>query len=125
MKKLLCYLAPAAVVLLASCSSEPSDWRPENKVSLDLVPPGTRVSDNFDQGTAEAPSQEKGGAISNPVSSGARLEKRPAPTAGAVMSADTQEGTAMKPGDTNQNQQKNGDSATPDTAPGQAGAHRQ
>ncbi|GEM_PF-1140954 len=99
MKKLLFSLAPAAVLLLASCSSEPSDWRPENKVSVDMIPPGTRPSDNFDQATAAAPSQEKGGAISRPVSSGTRLEKRPAPTAGAVQSADTQEGTAAKPGE--------------------------
>lgn len=125
MKKLLSYLAPAAVVLLASCSSEPSDWRPENKVSLDMVEPGTRASDNFDQGTPEAPSQEKGGAISRPVNSGVRLEKRPAPSAGAVMTADTQEGTAEKPGDSPAQKKGTGDSATPDTAQGQAGARRQ
>jgi hypothetical protein len=126
MKKLLSYLAPAAVLLLASCSSEPSDWRPENKVSVDMIPPGTRPSDNFDQATAEAPSQEKGGAISRPVNSGTRLEKRPAPSAGAVMTADTQEGTAKKPGEGVSSDKKNdGDSATPDTAQGQAGARRQ
>jgi len=124
MKKLLSYLAPAAVVLLASCSSEPSDWRPENKVSVDMVPPGTRPSDNFDQATAAAPSQEKAGAISEPVSSGTRLEKRPAPSAGAVMSADTQEGTAERPGEGAAPKKGSGDSATPDTAQGQAGARR-
>ncbi len=48
MKKLLSYLAPAAVVLLASCSSEPSDWRPDQKVSLDTVAPGTRDTENYD-----------------------------------------------------------------------------
>jgi hypothetical protein len=121
MKKLLSYLAPAAVVLLASCSSEPSDWRPENKVSVDMIAPGTRPSDNFDQGTAEAPSQEKGGAISRPVNSGVRLEKRPAPSAGAVMSADTQEGTAAKPGE---DAAGAGNSSAADTAQGQAGARR-
>jgi hypothetical protein len=125
MKKLLSYLAPAAVVLLASCSSEPSDWRPENKVSLDMIEPGTRPSDNFDQGTPAAPSQEKGGAISRPVSSGVRLEKRPAPSAGAVMTADTQEGTAQKPGDSPAQKKGAGDSPAPDTAQGQAGARRQ
>ncbi len=126
MKKLLSCLAPAAVLLFASCSSEPSDWRPENKVSLDMVPPGTRPSDNFDQATDYAPSQEKGAAISEPLNSGTRLEKRPAPSAGAVMSADTQEGTAMKPGEGKASGGKNNaDSATPDTAQGQAGARRQ
>jgi hypothetical protein len=125
MKKLLSYLAPAAVLLLASCSSEPSDWRPENKVSLDMIPPGTRPSDNFDQGTPEAPSQEKGGAISEPLNTHTPLEKRPAPSAGAVMSADTQEGTAKKPGEGVSSDSKNdGDSATPDTAQGQSGARR-
>jgi len=126
MKKLLSCLAPAAVLLFASCSSEPSDWRPENKVSVDMIAPGTRPSDNFDQATDYAPSQEKGGAISEPVSSGTRLEKRPAPSAGAVMSADTQEGTAAKPGENKAGGSKNdADSATPDTAQGQAGARRQ
>lgn len=125
MKKLLSYLAPAAVVLLASCSSEPSDWRPDKKVSLDMIEPGTRPSDNFDQGTPEAPSQEKGGAISRPVSSGTVLDKRAAPTAGAVMTADTQEGTAEAPGEGKPQKKGAGDSATPDTAQGQAGARRQ
>jgi hypothetical protein len=125
MKKLLSYLAPAAVVLLASCSSEPSDWRPDKKVSLDMVEPGTRPSDNFDQGTPDAPSQEKGGAISRPVNSGTVLDRRAAPSASAVMTADTQEGTAEKPGDSSAPKKSAGDSATPDTAQGQAGARRQ
>lgn len=42
---LLLALATAA---LASCSSEPSDWRPNEKVSTDIVAPGTRNSENFD-----------------------------------------------------------------------------
>lgn len=126
MKKLLSYLAPAAVLLFASsCSTEPSDWRPENKVSLDMIPPGTRPSDNFDQGTPEAPSQEKGGAISRPLNSGTRLEKRPAPSASAVMSGDTQEGTAATPGNSAAPKKSAADSPTPDTAQGQAGARRQ
>ena len=33
---------------LAACSSEPSDLRPEKKVSLDAVPPGTRSTPNLD-----------------------------------------------------------------------------
>lgn len=125
MKKLLSYLAPAAVVLLASCSSEPSDWRPDKKVSLDMVEPGTRASDNFDQGTPAAPSQEKGGAISRPVSSGVVLDRRAAPSAGAVMTADTQEGVAEKPGDSAAPKKGAADSPTPDTAQGQGSARRQ
>lgn len=98
MKKLLSYLAPAAVVLLASCSSEPSDWRPDQKVSLDQIAPGTRPTDNFDQGTDNAPNQAKGAAITTPTNSSLNV-KRAAPTAGAVQTADTQEGTAKKPGE--------------------------
>lgn len=126
MKKLLSCLAPAVVLLFASCSSEPSDWRPENKVSLDMIPPGTRPSDNFDQATEHAPSQEKGGAISEPLNSGTHLEKRPAPSAGAVMSADTQEGTAAKPGEGTPNAaDKSSDAATPTATQDKAGAQRQ
>jgi len=124
MKKLLSYLAPAAMLLLASCSSEPSDWTVDKKVSLDMVPPGTRVSDNFDQHTDAAPNQEKGGAISDPTSDNKSvLSKRAAPSAGAVMSADVQEGTAMKAGEGGQATKK-GNSATPDTARGQAGSRQ-
>src|SRR6476469_4606438 len=37
----------AATLALTSCSSEPSDWRPDEKVSDDLVAPGTRNDENF------------------------------------------------------------------------------
>ena len=121
MKKLLSYLAPAAVVLLASCSSEPSDWRPENKVSVDMV--GTRPSDNFDQGTDYAPNQAKGAAITKPISSHAQLEKRPAPTAGAVQTADTQEGTAAKRGEGPAANEQEG-TATPGNTQDQSGNHQ-
>ena len=97
MKKQLLLLAPVALLFLASCSSEPSDWRPEDKVSLDLIPPGTRPSDNFDQKTSAAPSDEKGGAIAtpSPVVSG-NLEGRAAPKAASVMTADTKPENAEK-----------------------------
>ncbi|MBO2008674.1 hypothetical protein [Hymenobacter negativus] len=39
----------AATLALTSCSSEPSDWRPEEKVSDDVVAPGTRDTENFDR----------------------------------------------------------------------------
>ena len=38
----------AATLALTSCSSEPSDWRPDEKVSLDMVAPGTRNDENYD-----------------------------------------------------------------------------
>jgi hypothetical protein len=73
-KTLLFALSAGASLALLSCSSEPSDWRPEQKVSLDMVAPGTRETDNFDQHTDAAPNQAKGGAITTPISSA--LERR-------------------------------------------------
>ncbi|MDJ0366748.1 hypothetical protein QMK33_16455 [Hymenobacter sp. H14-R3] len=96
MKKLLSYLAPAAMLLLASCSTEPSDWTADKKVSLDMVPPGTRISENYDQKPTSIETQEKRGALNG---SKHILSKDVVPTAGAVMSADVQEGTALKPGE--------------------------
>lgn len=88
---LLLALATASLAL-TSCSSEPSDWRPDDKVSLDMVAPGTRVSDNFDQNTDYAPNQAKGGAITKPISSSAELDNRPKPSAKGAMSANAEEG---------------------------------
>ena len=97
MKKPLLLLAPAALLFLASCSSEPSDWRPEQKVSLDVVPPGTRVSETFEK-SDEAPRDEKHDAIGTPASKvlQGNLTRRAAPTAGAVMSADVKPENAAK-----------------------------
>ncbi|MBJ6143262.1 hypothetical protein [Hymenobacter sp. BT559] len=105
MKKPLLLLAPAALLFLASCSSEPSDWRPEQKVSLDVVPPGTRVSERFDKdgdasgdASLEAPRDPKHDPIGQPASKvlQGNLTRRAAPTAGAVMSADTKPENAKK-----------------------------
>ena len=41
--------------ILAACSSEPSDLRPENKVSIDYVPAGTRDSPNLDNADDKSP----------------------------------------------------------------------
>jgi hypothetical protein len=73
-KNLLLTGFACAALALTSCSSEPSDFRPEAKVSLDQVAPGTRSSDNFDQGTADEPNQAKGGAIAAPISSNVPFE---------------------------------------------------
>ena len=81
-----------ASLALASCSSEPSDWRPDDKVSVDMIAPGTRPSDNFDQNTAYAPNQAKGGAITKPISSAADLDERPAPKVESTISANAEEG---------------------------------
>jgi hypothetical protein len=82
----------AAALALTSCSSEPSDWRPDDKVSLDMIAPGTRPTDNFDQNTDFAPNQAKGGAITKPVSSAADLDQRPAPSAESAITANAEEG---------------------------------
>ena len=63
-KQLLLSALAVAALSLSACSSEPSDWRPDKKVSLDMVGPGTRTSDNFDQ-HAEAGAHHEGGAKHN------------------------------------------------------------
>jgi hypothetical protein len=89
--KLVKFLPLAAVALvLNACSSEPSDWRPEQKVSDDMVAPGTRVTDNFDQNTEYAPNQAKGAAITKPISSGTELEGESRPSAEGAMSSNSE-----------------------------------
>ena len=85
-------LLTLATAGLAACSAEPSDWRPDDKVSLDMVAPGTRVTDNFDQNTAYAPNQAKGAAITKPINSSAELDARPKPSAESAITANAEEG---------------------------------
>ena len=85
-----------ATLSLAACSNEPSDWRPENKVSLDMVEPGSRSSDNFDQHTAAAADQSKGAAIERPINSHIDLEGRERPSADANVSADAKKAEVTK-----------------------------
>ena len=89
--KLVKFLPLAAAVLaLNACSSEPSDWRPDQKVSVDMVAPGTRVTDNFDQNTDYAPNQAKGAAITKPISSAVEFEKHSSTTPEGAMSANSE-----------------------------------
>lgn len=90
MKKPLLLLAPAALLFLASCSSEPSDWRPEQKVSLDTVAPGTRASENYDK-SDDAEHGGKHDAIGEPASKvlQGNLTRRAAPKPQQVMTEDT------------------------------------
>ncbi|UYZ58285.1 hypothetical protein [Hymenobacter latericus] len=98
-------LAVVALLGLASCSSEPSDWRADKKVSVDMVPPGARESYDFDLAT-DAPSQHKGGAIEKPVSSQMEVEQTldPArglpdkPTADQAMTPDATQAEGSKEG---------------------------
>jgi hypothetical protein len=88
---LLSGLASLALSMTA-CSSEPSDWRPDKKVSLDQVAPGSRSSDNYDQGTAYETNQAKGAAIPKPVSSAVEgVDRKPKPSAEGSISANSEE----------------------------------
>ncbi|GAA4351844.1 hypothetical protein GCM10023185_10890 [Hymenobacter saemangeumensis] len=85
----------AAALALNACSSEPSDWRPEQKVSLDQVAPGTRETQYFDQHTEHAPNQAKGAAITTPISSAMEVQGDKGPgthTAAEATSANTEAG---------------------------------
>ena len=83
----------AATLALTSCSSEPSDWRPNEKVSLDMVAPGTRNSENFDHSIPN-------GSIENansPLIQAAKAEAggtntKPVPSAESAISANAEEG---------------------------------
>ncbi|WP_375435271.1 hypothetical protein [uncultured Hymenobacter sp.] len=95
-KQLVLSALAVATLSFAACSSEPSDWRPENKVSLDMVEPGSRSSDNFDQHTAAAADQSKGAAIERPISSHVDLEGRERPSANANISVDAKKAEVTK-----------------------------
>ena len=78
---LLLALATAA---LASCSAEPSDWRPGEKVSTDMVEPGTRESETYAPAAPNA-------SIDNKGSETEQAEKE-APSAKSAISANAEEG---------------------------------
>ena len=74
----------AAIILgctLSACSSEPSDLRPEKKVSLDQVPPGTRDTDiyNLDGANPDAKpaSHDAHGAAGHGEATGGRQDVMP------------------------------------------------
>jgi hypothetical protein len=54
-KRLFTFALFAGFFSLAACSSEPSDLRPGNKLSVDVVPPGTRSSPNLDNAADNSP----------------------------------------------------------------------
>lgn len=95
-KQLVLSALAAAALSLTACSSEPSDYRPDKKVSLDMVEPGSRSSDNFDQHTAAAADQHKGAAIERPISSEVVLDGKAKPSAESNISADAQKAEKTK-----------------------------
>lgn len=110
-----------ATLALNACSSEPSDWRADKKVSVDMVEPGGRSSDNFDQHTAESASQHKGGAIEEPISSEVTLDEpnqAKRTTAEGARSADAMDAAATNSAEarqsvrTNPKQDENNSSTT-------------
>ncbi|MET4074405.1 hypothetical protein [Hymenobacter sp. UYCo722] len=84
----------AATLALTSCSSEPSDWRPDEKVSVDLVAPGTRDSQDYDHEIPNGSVEN----INSPVMQEAIAEtqgqatSKVAPTAESAISANAEEG---------------------------------
>ena len=87
---LLLALATAA---LASCSAEPSDWRPDEKVSTDLVAPGTRDTENFDHSVPSGSIED----THSPLMQAAQAEAAgkgttAAPSAESAISANAEEG---------------------------------
>lgn len=58
-KRILQLVLVAGSLALVSCSSEPSDLRPEKKVSLDIVPPGTRKTNNLDNASDNSQHDQK------------------------------------------------------------------
>lgn len=95
-KQLVLSALAVAALSFTACSSEPSDYRPDKKVSLDMVEPGSRSSDNFDQHTAAAADQHKGAAIERPISSQVVLDGKAKPSATSNVSADAQEAEVTK-----------------------------
>ena len=79
-------LALAASAALASCSSEPSDWRPDDKVSLDQVEPGTRNTANIGQDNDHG---HHGPGVEHEDISNNNLDIRAAPTAAEARSANS------------------------------------
>ncbi|MFD1467832.1 hypothetical protein ACFQ48_06325 [Hymenobacter caeli] len=78
----------AAALALNACSSEPSDWRPDEKVSVDMVAPGTRSDEVFRTDSADMPNAAKSAAIPRPINSSEKLDERAMPDANETTSAD-------------------------------------
>lgn len=85
-KQLLLSGLALATLALNACSSEPSDWRPDKKVSLDMVAPGTRSDQYFDAAANEAETEANGAAIPRPINSEVTLDERAMPPAGETVS---------------------------------------
>ena len=87
---LLLALATAA---LASCSAEPSDWRPDEKVSTDVVAPGTRETENFDHSIPSGSIENTHSPLMEAAEAqAAGKDVKTAPSAESAISANAEEG---------------------------------
>lgn len=90
-KQLLLSGLALATLALNACSSEPSDWRPDKKVSADLIAPGTRSTQVFDVQANHEETEANGGAIPRPINSGVTLDERNMPNPEKTVSANDSE----------------------------------
>ena len=83
----------AATLALTSCSSEPSDWRPDEKVSTDLVAPGTRDTENFDHSVPNGSIENANSPMIQAAEAEAKgTNTKPVPSAESAISANAEEG---------------------------------
>jgi hypothetical protein len=82
----------AAALALTSCSSEPSDWRPNEKVSLDEVAPGTRDDENFDRSIPNGSIENMHSPLMQAAKAGDVATKTTLVTPESAISANAEEG---------------------------------
>ena len=86
-------LLALATVALASCSAEPSDWRPDEKVSTDIVAPGTRATENFDHSVPNGSIENANSPLIQAAEAEATGKKTTkVPSAESAISANAEEG---------------------------------
>ncbi|MBC6613325.1 hypothetical protein H8B15_20560 [Hymenobacter sp. BT507] len=90
-KKLLLSGLALATLALNACSSEPSDWRPDKKVSVDMIAPGTRPTQVFDVQANHEETEANGAAIPRPINSEVTLDERAMPNPKETVSANDPE----------------------------------
>ena len=82
----------AATLALTSCSSEPSDWRPDEKVSTDVVAPGTRDDENFDHSVPNGSIENVNTPLMKAAAGEAPENEAKHPAAESAISANAEEG---------------------------------
>ena len=85
-------LLALATVALASCSAEPSDWRPGEKVSTDIVAPGTRATENFDHSVPNGSIENVNSPLMQEAEAAEGKQTTKVPSAESAISANAEEG---------------------------------